>query len=297
MALPEIRRSSAAQSTDPGAGMTSETIGQIVLVLISAAFFLAGVCISLARLWKPTNALRLTAKSFSYFGICFALAALIWRSFARGIWLPIEDNFETMASLAILLAGFTLYVQRARPIPGLDWFLIPVVIVLLICSALFGISPSNSGNPASVWELAHRTSSFAGMAAFGLAAAVGAMYLIASARLRRKAAVGSAGGASLERLENLTQWAVSFGFALLTVGIITGLAKIMHSGSNTRLGPHWMTSPKVILAFSVWLVYAVALHTPITPAVRGRKSAMLSIVGFVLMVATIISVLLLPPGR
>jgi ABC-type transport system involved in cytochrome c biogenesis permease subunit len=175
--------------------------------------------------------------------------------------------------------------------------LIPVVIVLLICSALFGISGSASGDAAGLWDLVHRTSTFAGMAAFGLAAAVGAMYLIASARLRRKTAVSQAPAASLERLENLTQWAVSFGFALLTVGIITGLAKIAHSGANTRLGPHWMTSPKVILAFSVWLIYAVALHTPITPAVRGRKSAMLSIVGFVLMVATIISVLFLPPGH
>lgn len=277
--------------------MTPATDGQIALVLGSAALFLVAGGFSVARLWKPTNRLRLTAKSLAYFGICLALAAVVWRSVARGIWLPLEDNFETMASLAILLAGFTLYVQRARPIPGLDWFLMPVVIVLLVCSALFGISPSAASQPAGLWDLAHRTSSFGGMAAFGVAAGVGAMYLIASARLRRKSNMGQAPGASLERLENLTHWAVSFGFALLTVGIVTGLAKIMQSGANTKLGPHWMTSPKVILAFSVWLIYAVALHTPITPAVRGRKSAMLSIVGFVLMVATIMTVLYLPQGR
>jgi ABC-type transport system involved in cytochrome c biogenesis permease subunit len=123
------------------------------------------------------------------------------------------------------------------------------------------------------------------------------MYLIASARLRRKSAAASPPGASLERLENLTDWSVSFGFALLTVGIITGLAKILMKGNGTSLGRHWMTSPKVILAFSVWLVYAVALHTPITPAIRGRKSAMLSIFGFALMVATLITVLYMPAGR
>jgi ABC-type transport system involved in cytochrome c biogenesis permease subunit len=101
---------------------------------------------------------------------------------------------------------------------------------------------------------------------------------------------------SLERLENLTHWAVSFGFALLTVGIVTGLGKIMKDGPATKLGPHWITSPKVILAFAVWVVYAIALHTPITPAVRGRRSAMLSIVGFVLMIATLASVLFFPKG-
>jgi hypothetical protein len=41
----------------------------------------------------------------------------------------------------------------------------------------------------------------------------------------------------------------------------------------------------------------VALHTPITPAIRGRKAAMLSIVGFVLMVATLVTVLYLPTER
>jgi len=276
--------------------MSPVTAGQIALILISAALFISGAFCSIARIWKPGNTLRLTAKSLAYFGICFALAAVIWRSVARGSWLPMADNFQTMASLAILLAGFTLYIQRARPIPGLDWFLLPVVTVLLICSALFGISPSTANQSAGLWNLIHRTSSFAGMAAFGVAAAVGALYLLASARLRRKARIGEVPGASLERLENLTYWAVTFGFALLTVAIVTGLAKIIQAGPNTMLGPHWMTSPKVLLAFSVWLVYAVALHTPITPAVRGRKSAMLSIVGFLLMIATIVTVMFMP-GR
>jgi ABC-type transport system involved in cytochrome c biogenesis permease subunit len=211
--------------------------------------------------------------------------------------MPLEDNFEAMATLALLLAGFTLYVQRAKPIPGLDWFLMPIVILMLLCSALLEIFRPNAYEPAGIWDLTHRASIFAGIAVFGVAAGVGAMYLIASARLRRKAAMGNGPPVSLERLENLTHWAVTFGFALLTVGIVTGLAIIVQRGSHTTLGPHWITSPKVILAFSVWVVYAVALHTPITPAVRGRRSAMLSIIGFVLMVATLITVLYLPTER
>ena len=276
---------------------TGANAGQIGLVLGAAGVFLVGGGISAACLWRPGNRLRLTAKSMAYFGICLGLAALIWRSVVRGRWMPLEDNFEAMATLALLLAGFTLYVQRAKPIPGLDWFLMPIVIVMLLCAALLGESAQGVYEPAGIWDLTHRASNFAGMAAFGVAAGVGAMYLVASARLRRKAAIASGPPVSLERLENLTHWAVSIGFALLTVGIVTGLARIMQRGSHTMLGPHWITSPKVILAFSVWVVYAVALHTPITPAVRGRKSAMLSIIGFLLMVATLITVLYLPTER
>src|SRR5208282_5884392 len=131
----------------------------------------------------------------------------------------LEDNFEALATLALMLAGFTLYVQRVRPIPGLDWFLMPIVIILLVCASLFGIFNAGAYEPAGIWDLAHRASNLGGMAAFGVAAGVGAMYLIASARLRRKTVGGDAPGVSLERLEHLTDWAVSFGFALLTVGI------------------------------------------------------------------------------
>ncbi len=275
----------------------STNAGQIGLVLGAAGLFLVGGGIAAVGLRRPGNRLRLTATSMAYLGICLGLAALIWRSIDRGFWMPLEDNFEAMATLALLLAGLTLYVQRDKPIPGLDWFLMPIVIVMLLCSALPGEFRPGAYEPAGIWDWAHFASIFAGVAVFGVAAGVGAMYLIASARLRRKAAMSSGPPVSLERLENLTHWAVSFGFALLTVGIVTGLAMIVQRGPHTTLGPHWITSPKVILAFSVWIVYAVALHTPITPAIRGRKSAMLSIIGFVLMLATLIAVLYLPTER
>ncbi|HEX4054924.1 MAG TPA: cytochrome c biogenesis protein CcsA [Tepidisphaeraceae bacterium] len=271
--------------------------GQFALLSGAIGLFVLGGAISVARLWRPTNSLRLAAKSMAYFGICLALGALIWHCWRRGSWLPLEDNFEALVALAIMLAGFTLYVQRARPIPGLDWFLMPIVIVMLLWAGLFGKIKPRATKPDELWNLAHRLSSFTGVAAFGVAAGVGTMYLLASAKLRRKAAISSAPMGSLERLENLTHWALSFGFALLTVGIITGLVKILEKGGNTQLGPHWMTSPKVILAFTGWVVYAIALHTPITPAVRGRKSAMLSIVGFALMIATMLAVLCMPNGR
>jgi ABC-type transport system involved in cytochrome c biogenesis permease subunit len=48
-----------------------------------------------------------------------------------------------------------------------------------------------------------------------------------------------------------------------------------------------------VLAVGVWLVYAVVLHAPINPSFRGRKVAVLSVVGFVLMLGTIVTVLLI----
>jgi ABC-type transport system involved in cytochrome c biogenesis permease subunit len=53
---------------------------------------------------------------------------------------------------------------------------------------------------------------------------------------------------------------------------------------------------KIILAIGVWLVYAVVLHAPINPSFRGRKVAVLSVVGFVLLLGVIVTVLLVPMG-
>ena len=86
---------------------------------------------------------------------------------------------------------------------------------------------------------------------------------------------------SLERLERLTMTAVTLGFALLTVGIVTGAFEMVRRGRPT-------TPLKVGLTVGGWLVYAVVLHAPINPVFRGRRAAWLSVVGFALMVGAVV---------
>jgi ABC-type uncharacterized transport system permease subunit len=275
----------------------SPNIGQIVLVALAMLLFVAGAVASLGRLHSSSNALRLTAKSLDYLGLCSAVAALVWHCIQRESWIPLQDNFQALCALGVLLAAFWMYVQRARPIFGLDWFLMPIVVLMLGCAVIFGQARPEAYHAAGLWSWTHLLSSFGGALAFAVAASVGCMYLIVSARLRHKPAMPGANFGNLERLEHVTDSAASLGFGLLTLGVVTGLLKILQDGGHTRLGPHWMTSPKVVLAFGVWIVYAIALHTPITPTVRGRKSAMLSIVGFVLMFLTMVAVQFMPGGR
>jgi ABC-type uncharacterized transport system permease subunit len=189
-----------------------------------------------------------------------------------------------------LLALFVVYVQRHKPLVGLEWFVMPIVVLLLLAAAFFG---SREFQPyiGDTWSWVHRVSAYGGAVAFAIAAAAGAMYVIAVRRLRSKTPVAGGGPqlGSLERLERLTMSSVTLGFALLTVGLITGLVEIVAEGKTT-----YMT--KIVLASSVWVVYAIVLHAPINPSFRGRKAAVLSVVGFALMVGTIVAVLVLPGG-
>lgn len=265
-------------------------LGQLVLLAISVGWFLAGGGLSLLRLRDPSNRHRLAAKACVYFGILTAAIVVLWHSLQRGSWVPLEDNFDALIWLGLLLAVFVMYVQRRKPIGGLDWFILPLVVLMLLSAVLFGSLRPAGFHPANAWLWFHLASNFGGTVAFAIAAAAGVMYLVVSHRLRQKIANAAPNLGSLERLEHLAQGAMSFGFILLTLGMITGLAWMRRQSGPTTIT---LWSPKVVLAFSAWLVYALALHTPISPAVRGRKAAVLSIAGFVLIFAVIIAVMLM----
>lgn len=269
--------------------------GQLAVLFAAAAAFAAGGVLSLLRLKFDSNRLRIAAKACQYCGIVLGIAVLVWHSLARRSWLPLEDNFDAMIWLALLLAAFVAYVQRTRPLRGLDWFIMPIVILLLLAAAVFGRATPHEYLDTT-WSWVHRVTAYGGAVAFAVAGAAGGMYLIANRRLRTKRlAPGGAGFGSLERLEHLTLLSVTLGFALLTIGLITGLVRVLEGGNP--LGPDWYTQPKVLLTFVAWVVYALVLHSPINPSFRGRRAALLSVVGFVLMIGVLIAVQLMPAGK
>ena len=265
--------------------MAEPTAGQVALLFVSVALFAAGWGLSLARLRADRESLRVAAKACMYGGVVTGLAVLLWHSAGRGNWLPLADNFDTLVWLGLLLALFVLYIQRARPLRGLDWFVAPIVVLLLVAAAVFGSAKPHEYDVRSVWLWTHRVTAYGGAIGFAVAGAVGAMYLIVNHRLRNKSAAPGpgAGFASLERLEHLTLASVMLGFSLLTIGTVTGIVRFVEEGGHTPV-------TKVVLAMAVWLVYAVVLHSPMNPSFRGRKAAVLSVVGFVLMVGTIVAV-------
>jgi ABC-type transport system involved in cytochrome c biogenesis permease subunit len=278
------------------------TTGQISVLVVAILLFLAGGLISVARAWRNNESMRIGAKACLWSGVFVSLGVLVWHAVAResGNWLPLDDNFEAFLWLAILLAMFVMYVQRTKPIGGLDWFVLPMVIVLLVSAAVFGKArPQDYVDTA--WSWVHRITSYGGTLAFAIAGAVGAMYLIVSRRLRSKEgkarALSGTNLGSLERLERITFSSVTLGFALLTVGLVAGLIwqlRMERVMAQTRLGDRWWASPKVVLATAVWVVYAIVLHARINPVLRGRKVAILSIVGCLLMVGTLIALNLMP---
>jgi len=264
-------------------------LAQHILLIVAAALLALAAALSIIRAAKPKQGLRITAKGSSHVGIALGLIALIWHCASQGRWIPLEDNFAALATMGLLLSMFVVYIQRFRPIGGLDWFLLPIAVLLLTGAVVFGTLRPDAYRLDNAWYRVHLISTFGGVAAFAISAAVGFIYLLASARLRSKTLPPAVAATSLERLENVTQLAVTWGFALLTVGLLTGTAILFHQRQQSGRAP-WITDTKIVLAAAAWVIYGLALHTPISSGLRGRKAALLSIIGFVLVLGAVIVV-------
>ena len=258
--------------------------GQLALLIIAIVFYSAGGVCSIWRAWSDDSRIKVLSRALLVLGIITSLGIIVWHATARRSWLPLEDNFDALLWLATLLASFVLYVQSTGRLGGVDWFVMPVVLLLLLAAIFIG--PRTAPYVRDTWSWIHRVTAYGGAVAFAIAAAAGAMYVLASKRLRSKSPVSPLFG-SLERLEHRTMTSVTLGFALLTVAMITGGVEIVGKDRQTSL-------TKILLAAGVWIVYAIVLHAPINPSFRGRKVAFLSIAGFILMVGAIVTVLLLP---
>ena len=60
----------------------------------------------------------------------------------------------------------------------------------------------------------------------------------------------------------------------------------------------WAKGSGIALVASLlaWLVYAIVMHAPINPRFRGRRAAILSIFGFLLVFGTLVAVQFMPTG-
>jgi len=97
---------------------------------------------------------------------------------------------------------------------------------------------------------------------------------------------------SLDTLDNINYRALSFGFPLMTLGIISGAA-----WAESVWGTYWSWDPKETWALLTWFVYAALLHGRLSIGWRGRRAALFAIIGFACLVFTFLGVNLLLGGQ
>ena len=129
---------------------------------------------------------------------------------------------------------------------------------------------------------AHMVCSLLSYAAFLVAFLCGALFLIQERQVKRRT-LGRLfhNLPSLETLDRANFAAIGIGFGLLTIGLLCGLL-----GTRAWLGRWWTGDPKEYLTVLLWIVYLALWWMRLRSTLRGRRVALLSTLGFGLMLYT-----------
>jgi cytochrome c-type biogenesis protein CcsB len=219
-------------------------------------------------------------------GFSVHLLSIVLRYFAAG-YTPITNIHEAISFFALAVAGLFLFVKRNHPVEMLGSIVLPMVSVMVIWASLLP-SDIRPLPPAlqSWWLPVHTVFSFLGNAAFVVAFLVSVVYLLTERTIKKKrfSAVLER-FPSLETLDALNYRLMSYGFPFLTAGIITGSL-----WAGLAWGSYWSWDPKETFSLITWIVYAILLHNRLTMGWRGRKTAYMMILGFVLILTTLFGV-------
>lgn len=201
------------------------------------------------------------------------------------------DLVVLLIAAAWLAIGLYYAAMQRRASAVFALILPPFAIALLITAfftsgrALMGAEALGLTLPATRNILtAHIVAVLAGILLFGLGCLVSILYLMQERRLKTKhTAFTGRRLPPLGALEGYNHKAITLGFFFLTLGLLLGLVV---AGVNTL--PHRVFSLRQVIPTLVWLVYAVFLLAHDLQGRRGRFGAIWSIVGFVVVVTSLV---------
>ncbi len=207
---------------------------------------------------------------------------------------PIQNLSQSLSIAAFFLGCMFLFFQYKFDLKILGLFVsILLSATMLIVMVLPEAPIEKNSILKGFWLYSHIILVFAGDAALALACGTGILYLLQEKGIKEK----NPGFffkrlPSLDLLDNVGYTCLTTGFALLTVGLITGFiyAKVIW-------GRFWGWDPKEIFSVGTWVIYAALLHLRLYSGWRGRKSAIMTIIGFLIIIFTFLGVNILLGGH
>ncbi len=265
---------------------------QTALLKATALFYLAGAALYLYFIFRLNERSARLARMFLLIGVALHGIGFAARYFAAG-YTPITSLFESLSFSAFSIVCVFLAFELRYNLRVLGAFVAPLAFLFSL-SAAFLPGEVRPLPPAldSYWLPVHVLLLFFGNGVFAVAFGAGIMYLLMERELKRKR-MGTLFKRlpSLDVLDEINYRCLTIGFPLLTLGIMTGSI-----WAEYAWGSYWSWDPKETWSLITWLLYAALLHGRLTVGWRGRKAAILAIVGFCAILFTFLGVNLLLPG-
>ena len=269
-----------------------EIEANVLLFELGLTFYFISAIVGVIELFRRKKTTSKATRYLAITGFLFHTANIAVR-YIEGGHIPVTSLHEAASFLSWCIVVLFLFHEYRYKLGLLSSFIMPIVLIFMLSSSVFPreikeLSPLLK----SYWFGIHVTLAFLGDAAFAMACGIGIMYLIQERYLKTKRLGGLFRKLpSLQVLDELNYHLITLGFPLLTLAIITGVI-----WANTAWGTYWRWDPKEVWSLITWLIYALVLHLRLTVGWRGKKAAILSIAGFIIVVFTFFGVTLLLKG-
>jgi cytochrome c-type biogenesis protein CcsB len=203
--------------------------------------------------------------------------------------LPVTDVRGALSFYAFMVTLAFFFVYLRYRITSLGLFMLPLVFLLTLISALHTERPFDSSAFRGGWLLVHIASTILGYTGFLLTFVAAVMYLMQEKELKSKNPRAFYYRLpSLDVLDELSYRSLVFGFPFLSLGIVTGFVW----ASRTWKGP-WELDPKILASLITWLIYLGLFSTRVSGGWGGRRAAYVAIFGFAAMMLTFVGISLL----
>jgi cytochrome c-type biogenesis protein CcsB len=190
---------------------------------------------------------------------------------------PLGSPYESLSffAWAIVLVYLVSEFRYQNRIMGA--FVLPLAVLfgsgaVALPRRIAELGPTLQG--IGLWS--HIALALLGNAAFALTCCAGVMYLIQERQLKsRHPCRLTFRLPPLDLLDDMAVKSVLFGFPLLTLAVISGSAWAEHVR-----GTFFTLRPREVWSILSWLIYAGLLYARVSAGWRGRKAAVLAILGF-----------------
>lgn len=179
--------------------------------------------------------------------------------------------FSTMSVMSWLMAVITFVVGSRLPFSHPGIIIYPIVALSLVLRVEVPATPTPLAEPALEW---HVLLSLSAYSLFMLAAIQAIILAIQEKQLRQRHVAGLLRKLPpLQTMENSLFQLIISGFALLTLGLITGFMFI-----NDLFAQHLVH--KTVLSLIAWVVFAALLWGRFRYGWRGKTAVKWTLVGF-----------------
>ncbi len=227
----------------------------------------------------------------------FLLAFLMVSIYILKAWFvtgqpPFKTMFQSLVFLVWNISLIYFVLEKTENLYFLGGFVSLFNLFILIFSMVFTDIVKINLPPAlqSVWFIPHVVLYFAGYSFLFIGFLMSGLYLLFPERRYLGEAHWS--GQLWKDYDIFSYRAIVYGFMFLTLGLSIGA--IWAKGA---WGSFWSWDPKENWALITWFVYLTYLHMRYVRNWKGKRAAILSIIGFAVVVMTYIGVNYLPSAQ